>query len=278
VNQANKEARRAALERELGETMTLDGLTREWTIFQRRRGHRHSTDDLLTAWYAVTRVAQATRLLDLGSGIGSVGLLTLWRFPQATLTAIEAQEISFRLLCENVAANQLGARVTTVHGDLRETTIDDAGFDLVTGSPPYFDVKDGIVPADSQKAHARFELRGGLEDYCRAAARALAPDGLLVAVWEAAQEARALAAGAPAGLVPLRLWPIVFRAGQAPLIVLVAYAAAGTTAAAPGPAPTPAREAPLLVRDAQGHRTAAMIAIRADMGMPAGKPRPGGLY
>jgi tRNA1Val (adenine37-N6)-methyltransferase len=264
------------------EPLTLDALCADWKIWQRGAGHRFSTDDLLTAYWAARLRPDARRVLDLGCGIGSVLLMLAWRLPGARLLGLEAQAESAALARRSIAHNAADARVTLREGDLRDAAAlrpDEASaFDLVTATPPYIPLGRGVLPRDAQKAHARFELRGGLEDYCRAAARALAPDGLLVAVWEAAQEARALAAGAPAGLVPLRLWPIVFRAGQAPLIVLVAYAAAATAAAAPGAAPTPAREAPLLVRDARGHRTAAMIAIRADMGMPAGKPRPGGLY
>src|SRR5262249_22190397 len=52
------EARREALSVELGEALSLDSLTRDFCIYQRVRGHRHSTDDLLTAWYAATHVAQ----------------------------------------------------------------------------------------------------------------------------------------------------------------------------------------------------------------------------
>ncbi|MEO8878255.1 MAG: hypothetical protein ABI461_21860, partial [Polyangiaceae bacterium] len=97
------EARRAELEKERGEAITLDALTRDFSMYQRRRGHRHSTDDLLTAWYAVTKAPPAPkRLLDLGSGIGSVGLSVLWCFPDATLTAVEVQAVSFAFLQENV--------------------------------------------------------------------------------------------------------------------------------------------------------------------------------
>ena len=78
--------------------LTVDGLTSGWTMVQRKRGHRHSTDDLLTGWYAAECVRGARRILDLGAGIGSVGLLALWRSPGATLTSIEAQALSFALL------------------------------------------------------------------------------------------------------------------------------------------------------------------------------------
>src|SRR5580698_6742572 len=101
-------ARRRELEEERREEITLDALTRDFSIYQRRRGHRHSTDDLLTAWYAVMKApAGPKRLLDLGSGIGSVGLSVLWRFAEATLTAIEVQDVSFAFLRDNVKANEL---------------------------------------------------------------------------------------------------------------------------------------------------------------------------
>src|SRR5208283_896002 len=133
--------------------VTCDALTRDFSMFQRRRGHRHSTDDLLTAWYAVTHLPPATplRLLDLGSGIGSIGLAVLWAARQRgdgpTLTAIEAQEVSFRLLRENVAANEVTEVTRALHGDLRDASLLAPGetFDLISGSPPYFDVKAGIV-------------------------------------------------------------------------------------------------------------------------------------
>lgn len=72
-----REQRRLALEAELGEEVTCDGLTASTWIFQRRRGHRHSTDDLLTGWYAIERSPPVSTLLDLGTGIGTVGLLAL---------------------------------------------------------------------------------------------------------------------------------------------------------------------------------------------------------
>lgn len=244
-----------------GEELTIDGLTGEWTLEQRRRGHRHSTDDLLTGWYAAEKVATRTRLLDLGSGVGSVGLLALWRSPGATLVAIEAQEISFALLERNIARNGLGARVRAIHGDLRLVRLAGETFDLVTGSPPYFDVKDGIVSADSQRAHARFELRGDVRDYCAAASAALAARGRFVFVFPTNQRARAEAAITGARLVLEVSRDVVPREGAPPLFSLFCCARAEDDAAAP------VLEPPYVVRDASGAPTAEHRAARASFGM-----------
>jgi tRNA1(Val) A37 N6-methylase TrmN6 len=64
---------------------SLDRLAGDWRIFQLTRGHRFSTDDLATSWRAALAAPHARTLLDLGSGIGSVGLTTLWRLGASPL-------------------------------------------------------------------------------------------------------------------------------------------------------------------------------------------------
>jgi tRNA1Val (adenine37-N6)-methyltransferase len=185
-------ARQASLEQCLGEPLSITGLTGPLRIFQRLRGHRHSIDDALTAWYALQKCPGATRYLDLGAGLGTVGMIVLWGLAdQATLTCIEAQETSFTLLQANLECNRLLARATAIHGDLRELTVD-SKFDLITGSPPYFPSHAGLIPEDTQKAYARFELRGHVGDYARTARRCLRDDGLFIYCFPHRQKQRAV--------------------------------------------------------------------------------------
>lgn len=249
---------RAALEAELREPVTIDALTGGWSIAQRAKGHRHSVDDVLTAHFALQQAPHAQTALDLGTGIGGVGLLVLWGLgSRATLVAIEAQPISHRLLLANIAGNGLAARVEPHLGDLRELA-DARRFPLVTGSPPYFPVDSGIVPADSQKAHARFELRGDVRDYARAAARHLTDDGVFVFCFPSPQRARAIAAVAEAGLAMTAIRDVIPRASLRPLFTLFAC---GRRAGAPtDEAP------PFVVRDEAGQLTDDMQAVRRGFG------------
>jgi tRNA1Val (adenine37-N6)-methyltransferase len=247
---------RARLEAELGEAITIDALTRDFRIAQRAAGHRHSIDDVLTAAHALGEAREPDRVLDLGTGIGGIGLLVLWGLPRARLSCIEAQPISHRLLLANIEGNELDSRVEPRLGDLRELSLP-ARFPLVTGSPPYFPVGTGIVPADAQKAHARFELRGDVADYARVAARHLTEDGVFVFCFPTAQRGRALAAVAGAGLATTSYRDVIPRRSLAPLFTLFACRRrAAECAALP----------PFVVREETGELTADMQAVRARFG------------
>ncbi len=175
-------------------------LTRTLRLLQRRRGHRTGTDDVVCAWAGRRAAPQARRILDLGSGHGSVALMLAGVLPDAEIVAVEVQQTSFELLCRNVDDNDLSGRIRPVHGDLRQVDLGDERFDLITGSPPFMPVGTGPMPRDPQRAAARFELRGGIEDYCQAASRHLAPNGVVSLLMDASQPDRCLAAFGAAGL------------------------------------------------------------------------------
>ncbi len=200
--------------------ITCDRLTRDFQLFQRKRGHRFSSDDIVTAWAAMHLVPRPVRALDLGCGIGSVLLHVAWCAPEATLVGVEAQAVSFALLQRNVAHNGVAARVTVHHGDLREEEVIARlgdGFDLVTGTPPYFPPSTSIDAMDAQRAYARVEYRGGVEAYVTAARRVLAPTGTFVLCGDADADTRVATATEAAGLTRVGRWVVLPRAGQRPL-------------------------------------------------------------
>lgn len=202
----------------------------DWCLFQLQKGHRFSTDDLVTAWRAWSARPDARRLLDLGSGIGSVGLTTLakvseGRESEVHLTTIEAQAVSVGLARRTVHLNGLRDRVRVLHGDLRDPTVlaPEEGFDLITGSPPYFPEGTALLSPHPQKAGARVELRGSVYDYCAAARAHLAPDGRFVYVMAAA-DPRTEAAAPANGLRVVERLDVVFRAGRDPLVCVLVCA------------------------------------------------------
>lgn len=203
---------------------TLDAISGHFRIFQLRDGHRFSTDDILTAWYGTTWCPAARNALDLGSGIGTVGMICAWRLSGAKFVTVEAQNESIALAKKSARYNGITDRYEIRGGDFRAPEIlrADEKFDLITGSPPYFPQGAGIESEHPQKLACRFELRGTIADYCATAARHLAPGGFFACVFphEPAQLARVETAAKNSGLVIVRKRPVVFREGDPPLIAL----------------------------------------------------------
>jgi tRNA1(Val) A37 N6-methylase TrmN6 len=251
-----------------GEGESLDMLSGEWRIFQRRDGHRYSTDDLLCAWFVSAQCAArgvtVERALDLGTGIGSVAMMVAWRHPSARLVAVEAQAISADLCARSLRYNGASERVDLRRGDLRDPEIvrEERSFDLVTGSPPYFDEADGVVSALPQRGPCRFEQRGGVEGYVFAGARALAERGVMALVHTWAARERIVSAAREAKLDVVVTLPVVLREGREPHLGL--YELARECARERESAP----RAPLVIRGDDERRTAEFSRAREWMGFP----------
>lgn len=260
---------------EPGEHETLDSLCGSWRIFQYRRGHRFSVDDLLTAWFGTVWCPSPSRIADLGSGIGSVALTAAWRCPGAFVCTVEAQEQSLHLAEKSVRYNGVGERFRLYRGDLRDPAVlaGEEPFDLVLGSPPYWPEGSRSEAVHPQTIPARFEVRGGVEDYARTAFRLLAPGGLFALVFARDQAGRAEEALRAAGLVPLHRQDVWFKEGEDYGLVLLAatrrdHLPEGMEEAAALPLHHP----PLVVRDAAGRFTPAFALIRLALGFPPGLP------
>ena len=248
---------------------SCDRLCGEWFIYQLRGGHRFTTDDMLTAWIGSGERPEARKILDLGAGTGSVGLMALYRMSVHThLTMVEAQEVSHRPARRAVIKNGLEDRVEARHGDLRDPLMvppSEAGaYDLVLGSPPYMPLGTGIVSPHPQRAACRFELRGDVSDYCRTAAHALAPDGIFAMV-HTSLDARPEPAIEKAGLTLRCRQEIHFRRDKPPLISLFLAGFGGVREDRP----------PVIVREVNGRLSEPYEKIRLEMGGPVRSPRAG---
>lgn len=254
-----------------GEELSDDAIAGTFRVLQRVRGHRYSLDDVATAWEAARARPSAARALDLGCGLGSVLLMLAWKLPEARLVGVEAQDISLALARRNVARNAgVAERTALLRGDLRDDVVlaralvDGGPFELVTGTPPYMPPGTATPSPDAQRAHARIELRGGVEAYLSAMAHVLAPGGVGVVCCDARTPQRALAAAASAGLVCVRRRDVVPREGAKGALFSV------FTCMRREDAPTAQLvvDAPLVARDAGGRRTEAAFELRRFFDLP----------
>jgi tRNA1Val (adenine37-N6)-methyltransferase len=227
---------------------TQDRLTSRLRIIQKRRGHRVASDDTLLAWAAARARPDALRVLDLGSGKGTVAMLLLQRLPLCRVIGLEALEVNHDLAVRNGLLNGLADRWEPRLGDLRDPSVlaGEASFDLVTGAPPFMPIGSGVMPRDVLRAAGRFELRGGVREYAEAAARHLAPCGRVVLLLDGLGQSRVRAeqALAASGLFPHAIVAVRPFPGRSPIYWILEA----------GPEPGPTTEESLCMRSTGGKR------------------------
>lgn len=205
----------------MAESISLDSLAGGRLQFRQPvQGYRFSVDALLLAGFA--RPAQNARLLDLGCGVGVVGLLLAWARPDLTVTGLELQPELAGLAQENAALNNLAERFRAVGGDLRRTDLFPAqSFDAVVVNPPYRPLGAGRLGPDEQRNRARHELTATLADWTSAAAAWLVPGGRLNVVYPVWRLTSLLTALTAVDLTPKRLRLAYARPGQPGRLALV---------------------------------------------------------
>lgn len=97
-----------------------------------------STDSMALAHFA--RLPKNARVLDLGSGCGTLGLLLCAKDPACRVTGLELTESAHLAALENIRRNHLAARMESICDDLRSVSerFSPGSFSCCISNPPYF--------------------------------------------------------------------------------------------------------------------------------------------
>ena len=97
-----------------------------------------STDSMVLAHFA--RLPKQARVLDLGSGCGTLGLLLCSKDPNCHITGVELEEKAHLEALENIRRNQLASRMESICADLRSVSerFSPGSFSCCISNPPYF--------------------------------------------------------------------------------------------------------------------------------------------
>ncbi len=147
------------------------------------------------------------RILDLGTGPGTLLLAALDEWRDATGLGVDASGVALDYARRNGEALGLGGRVTWMQGDW--TAGIDGRFDLILANPPYIGTDEALPceVAGHEPAGALFAGADGLDDYRRIVPdlpRLLAPGGIAAIEIGHAQGDAVMALVRDAGL-PARL-------------------------------------------------------------------------
>lgn len=162
------------------------------------RGYRAGIDAVLLA--ATARTGEGP-LLDLGAGVGTVGLCAAVRCPDLDVTLVERAPELAELARENVAANNLANRAHVVEADIGETLpheiarqLTASSFAHVLANPPFHDEGAGTSSLWPLKAVSHAMTSDALELWARFMARMAAPGGRATMIHKAEALPRILSA------------------------------------------------------------------------------------
>jgi len=149
-------------------------------------GYRYCVDPFLLADFFVPR-GGPERILDMGCGVGVVGLVIarLWR--DVSIVGVEIQRRLFEYARRNAVMSGLTDRVEVLHGDFREISrfIPPGTVTSVVSNPPFRPIGAGRISRHREAAVARHEIYGGVTDVIEGAAAVLGEGGRIFLVYPA---------------------------------------------------------------------------------------------
>lgn len=183
-------------------------LAKQVQITQLKNGYRVGSDAVLAA---ASLTAARGRVLDLGAGVGGIGLCIAKRLSGVKITAVEIDPMTVALARYNVAANGVCHQMRVVHADITAMpAIMADSFDHVISNPPYHHMC-GTRPRHAARAIARMGVDTDLQDWVKAAVWAAKPRGRISFICRADRAAELIGLFDRAGAGETLLFPLWSR-------------------------------------------------------------------
>ena len=176
-----------------------------------------STDSMVLSHFV--RLPKNARVLDLGSGCGTLGLLLCGKDSRCHVTGVELEEKAHLEALENIRRNRLEVRMESLCADLRSVSerFSPGSFSCCVSNPPYF--SGGF--ASSTLAAARQEETCTPEDLFRCGSRLLKFGGDFFLVHKPERLAELIATAAKHNLEAKRLCLVRHKEGTPVNLILL---------------------------------------------------------
>ena len=174
-----------------------------------------STDSMVLAHF--NRLPRNARVLDLGSGCGTLGLLLCAKDSSCHVTGLELDEKAHLCALDNIARNGIAHRMESHLADLRTHNPRAGSFDCCISNPPYF--QGG--PSSQSLPQARREDSCTAQQLFQAAAGALKYGGDFFLVHRPERLAELILWGNKFGLEAKKLGLLRHREGAPVSLVLL---------------------------------------------------------
>jgi tRNA1Val (adenine37-N6)-methyltransferase len=159
----------------LKENERIDNLEYEGLkIIQNTQGFCFGIDSILLSNFA-SDIKKESRIIDLGTGTGVIGILLSAKTKAKEVVGVEIQQEVYEMAKRSVKLNQLEEKITLINENIKELEYDSniGTFDAVVTNPPYKKNNTGIQNENEKKLISRHEITANLEDFIKIASKLL---------------------------------------------------------------------------------------------------------
>ena len=199
----------------------MEYLPNGFTLDTAGGGFPLSTDSILLSHFV--RLPKNARVLDLGSGCGTLGVLLCAKDSSCTVTGIELSEEAHAAAEENIRRNTLDGRLESICGDLSAVALTPGSFHVCISNPPYF----AGGPANKDHPLARREDCCSPAQLFATAAKAIKFGGDFYLVHKPERLAELIACGAKENLEAKRLLLVRHKEGGEISLILLQFRKGG---------------------------------------------------
>lgn len=155
-------------------------------IIQNPKGFCFGIDSVLLANFAKD-IKRGSKVVDLGTGTGILGILLCAKTELSTVLGVEVQEEVADMARRSIILNNLEKRFTILNTDIKrlKTKVKLNNYDVIITNPPYKKVNTGKINESEKKFISKHETTADLSDFTKTSYSLLKDNGILYMVHRA---------------------------------------------------------------------------------------------
>ena len=150
-------------------------------IIQNKDGFCFGIDSVLLSDFA-KEIKANTRVADLGTGTGILGILLCAKTDLSEIIGIEIQKDVAEMARRSIKLNKLDDKFKIINMNIKECDLEKNSFDYVVTNPPYKKINTGKINENESKFISRHEITASLNDFIDVSSYLLKDKGSLFMV------------------------------------------------------------------------------------------------
>ena len=152
-------------------------------IIQNKDGFCFGIDAVLLSDFAKD-IRNNSKVLDLGTGTGIIGILLCAKTKLSKIYGIDVQKYVCDMALRSIKLNNLEDKFEIINTNVTElkTTFEEASFDAIVSNPPYKKDNSGLKNESETKLISRHEITASLEDFISVSSKLLKSNGSIYMV------------------------------------------------------------------------------------------------